>query len=197
MLISYPSLRLELSAETNQGVAGAANSAQGSMNKLNNAILRLQETAGKPLLEGYRIGLGLITPVIEYLPGVLTLTAASVAALAVQLVYISAKPVLSAIAGMLKLATATTTVAGAMRVLMMQALKFGVWAGAATLAIGGIQTAINLTDNGGKAGEWLKTTTTGFKELSDAIDKANGKLTLTGEITSKNLKKILATREIQ
>lgn len=184
-----PKFAAQLSAETNQGVAGAANSAQGSMNKLNNALLRLQETAGKPLLEGYRLGLQVLTPIVEYLPGVLTLTAAAVAALAAQLIYIAAKPVLSAAAGMLKLATSTTTVAGAMRVLMMQALKFGLWAGTATLVIGGLQTAFAmLNDKGGKAGEWLKTTTAGFKELADAIDKANGKLSRTGEITKKDLK---------
>jgi tape measure domain-containing protein len=60
-----PRFAQQLSAETANGVAGAANSAQGAMNNFNNEMLMTQAALGRPLLDPQKMGFNLLAKALE------------------------------------------------------------------------------------------------------------------------------------
>lgn len=185
----FPKFATQILGETKSGVAGAANSAQGKLNRLNNSILRLQETAGKFQLGAASFGLNLLIPVIEKVPGLFLAATAAVSILAVQMIWLAGKPVLGVLTGFLQMATGATTTAGAIGVLGVQLAKL---TGYSLLAMGVFSTFQVLLsafgDKGGKFREWADASKAGLDAMSSAIDEVAGKASNLKKITSDDLK---------
>lgn len=171
-----PKFAQQMSAESSIGVAGAANSAQASINRLNNQMYELQVTAGKGILPVQKVGSDAIAAALQLInehgKEVMTVLAALAALMTGQMIQ-----AIVAVAGRLNLIPAGFQLTKAT---MMGALtSFGAFAaqlGAISLAFMVAQRAMEMfSDKGGTVRQAADANRKSLEELKKTLDSMQGK----------------------
>jgi len=169
----------QLKSETSTGVAGAANSAQASMNRFNNEIYAMQVSFGKALLPVQSFGLGALTVALQALGVILPVVAAAAigfgtkALLGMGINAITAGVGIGALSkGLLMLPGTMLKAAVAFAPLAAQALIF------VAIADGLKMLSMQFSETEGATKDFAKSSVDGLKEYLRIIGEATDKTDL-------------------
>jgi tape measure domain-containing protein len=194
-----PRFAQQLSAETSSGVAGAAKSATASINRFNNSMFEMQATLGKPLLDAKKLGLDILSPLLnliaqnsDFLAEALIFLAGSALITAGQGVWALGKALMSIpiVAGFIKTAltflakTVLPMLIGALKTLAMNFLVFH----AAVEVIQMFGRALD--DSGGKTKQFATDAKAGLNSYLEMVGKSTQETEKFGGVLSRTLKQM-------
>ncbi|NEP57693.1 MAG: tape measure protein [Symploca sp. SIO2G7] len=165
-----PKFAQQLSAETANGVAGAANSSVGAVTSFNNAVLETQAALGKGLLPGRNLGLKVMAGALKFVNEKAQVFLKILSFLSVALGGMALKAVMGMIGGLKLLGAASLfSVAGLKAITTAIApllLKFALFTAVIdTITIIGKA----FKDAGGQAREFANTAITGMKKYREIL----------------------------
>ncbi|MEM9214052.1 MAG: tape measure protein [Cyanobacteria bacterium P01_F01_bin.150] len=197
-----PKFAQQLAAETATGVAGAAKTAQASINRFNNSVNELQVSVGEQLLPARQLGLELAADLMEQLVGVAPFVIQALGAIAGKLALDVAQGALDAAGGIKGLSkqfiglaktSSVTGIAASLKAATVSAIGFGkamLSAVGPYLAVFGAIETIKIAKNSfsdlsGEVGEFSEQAAMGFNAFTEAVDRANGATSKLVETTRK------------